>query len=133
MFVHKSTPAASLRRFAYQHSSSMKAKHSLHSLAIGAFLALGLIGCATHEQTEAELSSQAKVSRADAERTALMKVPGGSVKEGELEREHGTLIWSFDIASAGSSGVTEVQVDAITGAVVSVEHESASAEAKEKK
>jgi uncharacterized membrane protein YkoI len=132
MFVRKSTPAASLRRFADQNSSSMKAKHSLHSLAIGALLALALTGCATHEQTEAELSSQAKISRADAERTALMKVPGGSVKEGELEREHGKLIWSFDIASAGS-GVTEVHVDAITGAVVSVEHESASAEAKEKK
>ena len=111
----------------------MKAKHYLLSLTIGAFLVLGLTGCATHQQTEAELSAQAKVSRAVAERTALMKVPGGTVKEGELEREHGKLIWPFDIASAGSSGVTEVQVDAVTGAVVSVEHESASAEAKEKK
>jgi hypothetical protein len=113
--------------------TSMKTKYYFRSLALGALLAVGITGCATHEQSETQLAAEAKVSRADAERTALTKVPGGTVKEGELEKEHGKLVWSFDIATAGTSGVTEVQVDAISGAIVSVEHESASAEAKEKK
>lgn len=108
----------------------MKTKLYFQATAIAAFLSVGVAGCATSQAT---LSAQAKVSRSDAERTALAKVPGGTVKEGELEKEHGKLIWSFDIASAGTSSVTEVQVDAITGTVVSVEHESESAEAKEKK
>ena len=53
--------------------------------------------------------------------TALAKAPGGTVKEGELEKEKGKLIWSFDIATPDTRDITEVNVDAITGQVVSVE------------
>ena len=96
-------------------------------------VACGSIGCATEEKKEAKLQAEAKVSRVDAERAALAKVPGGTIKEGELEKEKGKLIWSFDISTPGSRDIKEVQVDAITGAVISIETESASAEAKEKK
>ena len=95
------------------------------------FTAVGLLfasGCTT----EKNLESKAKVSKSDAERIAMAKAPGGTIKEGELEKEHGKLIWSFDIAKAGTSDITEVQVDAITGAVVSVKNETAADEAKEK-
>lgn len=77
--------------------------------------------------------SEARVSRADAERMALERVPGGTIKEGEIEREKGHLIWSFDVNVAGESGVQEVNVDAVSGKVLSVEHESAAAEEKEAK
>jgi hypothetical protein len=93
----------------------------------------GLIGCATEEKKEAKLQAEAKVSRADAEKAALAKVPGGTIKEGELEKEKGKVIWSFDISTPGSSDIKEVQVDAVSGAVISVETETAAAEAKEKK
>src|SRR3989442_7560762 len=101
-------------------------------------LIIGLFaGCASerHEkgENEAKLQAEAKVSRAEAEKSALAKVPGGTIKEGELEKEKGKLIWSFDIATAGSKDVTEVQVDAITGQVISVEKESPAKEEKEKK
>src|SRR5215470_14758346 len=106
-------------------------------LALG-LIAGGLTACQTEkeegkESKESNLAAQAKVSRADAEKAALAKVPGGTIKEGELEKEKGKLIWSFDISTPGSSDIKEVQVDAITGAVVSIETETASAEAKEKK
>jgi hypothetical protein len=94
-------------------------------------IAVGLLwgtGCSTEKKLEA----QARVSKSDAERTALTKAPGGTIKEGELEKEHGKLIWSFDIATPGTRDITEVQVDAITGEIVSVENESAEKEAKEK-
>jgi hypothetical protein len=33
-------------------------------------------------------------------------------------------VWSFDIATPGTAEITEVQVDAVTGRVVSVEKET---------
>jgi len=80
---------------------------------------------------QAALRATAKVSEESARAIALKAVPGATVKEGELERENGKLIWSFDLKVAGKKGVEEVQVDAITGKVVSREHESDAAEKKE--
>jgi len=62
---------------------------------------------------------------------ALAKVPGGSVSSSELEKEHGKLVWSFDIAQTGSKNITEVQVDAKTGKVVSTKTETPDKERKE--
>jgi uncharacterized membrane protein YkoI len=85
------------------------------------------------EQSEqAKLAAEAKISRADAQKTALSRVPGGVVKESEIEKEHGRLVWSFDIATPGSKDITEIEVDAQTGVVVAVETEPAGKEAKEK-
>jgi hypothetical protein len=71
------------------------------------------------------------IQGAQATQTALRRVPNGAVKSVELEREHGKLVWSFDVAQSGKSGVTEVQVDAVTGQVVSLKRESAAQEADE--
>ena len=56
--------------------------------------------------------------------TALARVPGGTIEELELEREHGKLVWSFDIAQPDSANIEEVQVDARTGAVAAMETET---------
>jgi uncharacterized membrane protein YkoI len=104
-------------------------------------LAVGLLaGCASeenehqdHAAKQAKLMAQAKVSQTDAQATALAKVPNGTVKESELEKEHGKLIWSFDIATSDTKDITEVNVDAITGDVVGMDKESAASEAKEAK
>jgi hypothetical protein len=114
-------------------STHMKLNQIIGLMAVTGIVTCGLLGCATEEKREAKLQAEAKISRADAEKAALAKVPGGTIKEGELEKEKGKLIWSFDISTPGSSDIKEVQVDAITGTVVSVETETASAEAKEKK
>jgi uncharacterized membrane protein YkoI len=95
---------------------------------------------ARHE-TAAQLKAEAKIPESAAKATALSKVPGGRVKASELERENGKLIYSFDIATKGKSGIDEVHIDAITGAQVgNVVHETpkmekaeAKAEAKEMK
>jgi hypothetical protein len=81
--------------------------------------------------TQSKLAAQAKISEADARTTALAKVPGGTVSSSELEKEHGKLIWSFDIAKVGSKNVTEVQVDAKTGKIVSTKIETADKEQSE--
>ena len=64
-------------------------------------------------------ASGAKVSESAARATALAAVPAGIVQSAELEIEHGKLVWSFDIKDSKSPNVIEVQVDAMTGAVVS--------------
>ena len=74
---------------------------------------------------------EARVAETDARATALARVPGGSVKSHELEKEHGRLIWTFDIATPGAGGMTEVHVDAKSGRVIAVKKESAAEEAAE--
>lgn len=63
--------------------------------------------------------------------TALAKVPNGKVQAAELEQEDGKLIYSFDIKVPGKAGIEEVAVDAKTGKVLSVEHETPTDEATE--
>jgi uncharacterized membrane protein YkoI len=87
---------------------------------------------------KATLKEQATVSKSEAKKVALAEVKKrglhhARVKEAELEQEKGLLIWSFDISTKGTKDITEVQVNAKTGAVVSVATESAKDEAKEKK
>jgi hypothetical protein len=115
------------------NQTNMKLNRIVILLVVTGILATCSQGCITEEKKEAKLQAEAKVSRADAEKSALAKVPGGTIKEGELEKEKGKLIWSFDITTPGSSDIKEVQVDAISGQVISVETETAAAEAKEKK
>ncbi|MEY2465764.1 MAG: hypothetical protein QOD03_285 [Verrucomicrobiota bacterium] len=107
----------------------MKLKNILCSTLALALLA----GCASerHECCHAKLESQAKVSKEMASATALAQVPNGTVKEGELEKEHGKLIWSFDITTPDSKDITEIAVDAITGQVISSEKETPEDQAKE--
>ncbi len=78
------------------------------------------------------LLAQAKVTDAAARQAALAKVPGGSIVQAEIEMEKGTLIYSYDVRVMGKAGIEEVAVDARTGAILSVEHESAADEAAEK-
>ncbi len=87
---------------------------------------------AEEKKTQKELKAEAKVTKKEAKAIALAKVPGGKVKEAELEEEKGKLIWSFDITTEGSKDIMEVAVDAKTGEVVSVEKETPEDQAKEK-
>jgi Peptidase propeptide and YPEB domain len=84
------------------------------------------------KDSQAKLLAEAKVSKDDAAKTALAQVPGGTIKEGELEKEKGKLIWSFDITTEGSKDITEVNVCALSGKVVDVQKESPEDQAKEK-
>ena len=111
----------------------MNVKTILGSVLVASLLA----GCASEKCEhctkggEARLMSEAKVSKETAQQAALAKVPNGTVKEGELEKEHGKLIWSFDITTPDSKDIMEVEVDAITGAVLAVDKETAEDQAKE--
>jgi uncharacterized membrane protein YkoI len=120
----------------------MKIKNIICSLVTLGLLAGGLTACVTEKEeqgqegekaTAAKLEAQAKITKAEAEKIALDKVPGGTIKEGGIEKEKGKVIWSFDIATPGAKDITEVQVDAMTGAIVDIAKETVADQEKEKK
>lgn len=111
----------------------------IKNIIVTALAAALLAGCESEEheghEKEAKQSkwmAQAKVSQSDAQATALAQVSNGMIKESELEKEHGKLIWSFDIATPDTKEITEVNVDALNGQVVSKEMEKPEGESKEK-
>lgn len=65
-----------------------------------------------------------KITEDSARVIALHHVPGGTIQALELEHENGTLVYSWDIKVPGKAGITEVQISAIDGRVVAVEHEN---------
>jgi uncharacterized membrane protein YkoI len=104
-----------------------KEKHTMNTkLNLCCLLAAVVLiaGCesAEHEGHEkANLQAEAKITEAQARATVMAKVPDATIKEAELEKEKGKLIWSFDIAKPNAEGISEINVDAITGAIVGVE------------
>ena len=98
----------------------MNRKHYMASVAVVALLSgLGASALWAAEESPDALKAEAKVSLSAAAQTALAKVPGGTIKSSELERGHGKLVWSFDISRPKTANISEVQVDAKTGTVVS--------------
>lgn len=65
------------------------------------------------------LLGSTKIEAADAIKTALEKAPG-RVVDTELRTKNGKTVWEIDIASSDSK-LTEVDVDAGTGAVTDTE------------
>jgi uncharacterized membrane protein YkoI len=119
---------------------------AIGSIAVGSLPAASNLGAeAKHEmirernnrhaadesQDQSELARQAKITKEQAQEIALKRAPG-TVESGELEREHGKLVYSFDIRNAKGT-IDEVQVSAITSKVVRVEHESKKQEEAEKR
>lgn len=82
------------------------------------------------QKENAKLTKEAKITMEQARETALKRAPG-KIEEGELEKENGKLVYSFDIRTSDGM-ITEVQVDAKNGEIVSVEKEDAAKEAAEK-
>jgi uncharacterized membrane protein YkoI len=82
-------------------------------------------------EQQAKLASQAKITKEHAQKIALKRAPG-TVEGGELEREHGKLVYSFDIRNSKGT-IDEMQVSAITGRIVRVEHETKAQEKAEKR
>lgn len=78
------------------------------------------------------LAAQATVSADSALHIARLRVPRGTVAAREIEEEDGKLIYSFDMKVPGRTGIDEVNVNARTGAVVGVEHESPATETRER-
>ncbi len=89
----------------------------------------------THQkhETQADLQREAKMTMTDARAMALRTVPTATIQAGEIEREGGKLIYSFDMKVPGKSGIDEVNIDAMTSKLVSHQHETPKDERAEAK
>jgi len=76
-----------------------------------------------HEREQQALLARAAISMEQAQAMALAAHPGARVTESEIEEEDGRLIWSFEIEGGGASGTVDVEVDAMTGEVLTSEGE----------
>jgi uncharacterized membrane protein YkoI len=82
-------------------------------------------------ESQAALEKEAKITMADARALATKTVPNATIQAGEIEREGGRLIYSFDMKVPGKSGIDEVNIDAMTSQIVSHQHETPKAERAE--
>lgn len=115
----------------------MKRK-SILSVVLSAVLCAGALAAPStvralsgQGRNQARLAKQARITMEQARKVALERAPG-TIEEEELEKEHGKLVYSFDIRNAQGT-ITEVQVNAKNGSIASVEEENAAAEAEEKR
>ncbi|MDB6095120.1 MAG: peptidase [Verrucomicrobia bacterium] len=109
----------------------MKSKSFLLTTCAFLIAGLALSVSSASAASEAALKAKAKISQETAIKTALESVPNGKIQSAEIEKENGKLVWSFDISVPDSKNITEVQVDAMTGKVVSTEVETPQDQAKE--
>jgi hypothetical protein len=83
---------------------------------IAVLSAFGISSGVASDKNEAKHSS--KITKARAERIALTKVPGGSIRSAELETARGQRFWSVYIAKPGSKNAKEIRVDATSGQIL---------------
>lgn len=67
-------------------------------------------------EQQAKLAKQAKITKEQARKIALKRVPG-EIIEAEIEKEKGKLIWSFDIRKEDGT-IWDVEIDAKNGKVL---------------
>ena len=108
----------------------MKPKDSLRlMILIFALSAFGILSGIASDKNEAKHSG--KITKARAERIALTKVPGGSIRSAELETARGRRFWSVYIAKPGSKNAKEIRVDAKSGQILAVQTERPGDQAEE--
>jgi hypothetical protein len=98
---------------------------------IAAVLTAGLLLTATQLFAGETVVATPKLTEKEAGKIALKKVPHGKVQGSELEMSEGVLVYSVDVSLPDSKSIIEVQINAVTGAVVDVAVEGPAEQAKE--
>ncbi len=91
----------------------------------------GLFAAELQEQTSSQdttapetVAKKARISMEEARVIALAKVPTGTVRAEELNREQDKLAYSFEILVPGKKGIEVVRVNPADGEIVSIKHKS---------
>jgi hypothetical protein len=103
----------------------------IFAAVIYGMLLMGTIAFVYYPELQAD-EVQAKIGAEQAREAALRAVPG-TVKDSDLESEHGRLIYSFEIVRPGQRGITEVNVSAMDGSIFNVHRQHAGKSRKAEK
>ena len=101
----------------------MKTKLLIALLLVPSLLCGFLAGCASEQEQKGGLEAKAKISREEAAKIALSRVPDGTISQETITEELGRLVWAFNITTPRNTGNTRLVVDATTGTVVAVDVE----------
>jgi len=99
----------------------MNVRRWLASLAAVALLVTGAVllwpvGILAEEDSQSDLEAETRLSRGEAERIALEEFPGATVRETELERENGIIVYSIELSTGA-----EVEVHGDDGTILEIE------------
>ena len=98
----------------------MRTSGIIAAAVVGFLFAVGADAWADDKEAKvADLVKDAKITIDQAIKTASEKVPG-TVVEAELEKKHGKTVWEVEVLGTDGN-VTEVHIDAATGAVIDTE------------
>jgi uncharacterized membrane protein YkoI len=75
--------------------------------------------------------SKHHVTKRQAEKIALTKVRGGTIRTAELQTANGSRFWSVYVLKPGAKNAKEVRVDATTGKILNVQTEKPEDQAEE--
>lgn len=109
----------------------MKSKLVRLTICLALITVFSVSAAVAADKSDAVLRAQARISQKEAAKIVLAKVPDGKIQSSEIENEGGKLIWSFDISMPKTASITEVQVDAMTGEIVSNKVETPQDQANE--
>jgi hypothetical protein len=121
---------AGIRSAPLSRTCIVKAKDFAGTLILIATLSVVSIssGGASDESGATHLG---KITKTRAERIALTKVHGGTIRSAELESANGHRFWSVYIAKPGSKNAREIRVDARNGHILAVQTERPEDQAEE--
>lgn len=108
----------------------MKIKLLLAAVIFSTAAILVPVASAKKESKEAKLVRDAKITMAEARRTALARIPG-NIEMAKLEREKGKLWFEFEIHKTGNGAEAEIHINAVTGEVGEIKEQGGSGSAKE--
>jgi uncharacterized membrane protein YkoI len=113
-----------------QRTYCMKPTALLRSIVlVTALTAFTISSGVTSGKSEGKRSGT--ITKAQAERIALTKVPGGRIRSAELGTARGQHFWSVYIAKSGSKNAKEIRVDTTSGQILAVQTERPEDQAEE--
>lgn len=113
-------------------SAALVIAATLMAISSTSVLAQARAASGTMKEDKPGQLARARITPDSARQLARSRVANATIVEEGIEVEKGKLVYSFDMRTAGRSGIDEVLIDALTGAIVSVDHESPAQEAAER-